>query len=156
MDARFNRSKITLKIILLAASSLVSSAFASHPTPIDIYDVTLINTSGLTALQQESTIILLDMRSPINYGRGRIPGAMSSPLKEESAHSESFDRSEHDWTPSRYGALKNSMIVIYSHGVTGWKSYKAAVMAADQGYTNIYWMREGFSAWKESGLPIEQ
>ena len=47
------------------------------------------------------------------------------------------------------------MIVFYSDGPKGWKSYKASVLAAKAGHKNVKWMRAGIAGWKKSGLPFE-
>jgi rhodanese-related sulfurtransferase len=46
--------------------------------------------------------------------------------------------------------------VFYSDGLTGWKSYKAAVLAVKAGYKNVMYMRGGFAEWEAKGAPVER
>ena len=45
--------------------------------------------------------------------------------------------------------------MFYSDGPTGWKSYKAAVLAVKGGYKNVMYMRGGWDEWSGKGLPVE-
>ena len=46
-------------------------------------------------------------------------------------------------------------IVFHSDGPNGLKSYYASKAAAESGYKNVLWMREGFASWSEKGYPVE-
>jgi rhodanese-related sulfurtransferase len=96
-----------------------------------------------------------DMRSAINFGKGHIKGARAMPYGEKSDFTPSFDASKDKFDLTRLPADKNAVIVFYSDGPKGWKSYKAAVLAAKAGYKNVKWMRAGSAGWKERGLPFE-
>ena len=50
---------------------------------------------------------------------------------------------------------KNAPLIFACNGGECWKSYKASVWAANQGYRNVYWFRGGFPEWKAKDLPME-
>ncbi|MDJ0808337.1 MAG: rhodanese-like domain-containing protein, partial [Gammaproteobacteria bacterium] len=100
-------------------------------------------------------VLIFDVRSGINYGRGHIPGAVFAPYKGSSVKHVDFDPSQDRFSLSSLPKKKGVPVLIYSHGDTGWKSYKAAVTAIRTGYTQVNWFRDGFSAWVEAGLPVE-
>jgi rhodanese-related sulfurtransferase len=77
-------------------------------------------------------------------------------FKEKSEPSASFDASQDAFPLDKLPADKKARIVFYSDGPTGWKSYKAAVLAVKAGYTNVMYMRSGFAEWETRGLPVER
>ena len=46
-------------------------------------------------------------------------------------------------------------VVIYCHGSRCLRSSKAVKMAVSWGFTNIYYFRDGFPAWKNAGHPFD-
>jgi rhodanese-related sulfurtransferase len=96
-----------------------------------------------------------DMRSAINFGKGHIKGARALPYGEKSEFAANFDGSKDKFDLKQLPADKNAVIVFYSDGPKGWKSYKAASLAARAGYKNVKWMRAGSAGWKEKGLRFE-
>lgn len=108
----------------------------------------------LTAAQAKDLVgkaQFFDMRKAVNYGRGHIPGAVALPYDQKSEFSVDFDASVDrlDW--SQLPADKGAPVVFYSDGPTGWKSYKAAVLAIREGYTNVMWFRGGTAEWAAAG-----
>ena len=95
-----------------------------------------------------------DMRSAINFGKGHIKGAKALPYGEKSDYAPGFDGSRDKFDVSRLPSDKNAVIVFYSDGPKGWKSYKAAVLATRAGYKNVKWMRAGTEGWQAKGLPF--
>jgi rhodanese-related sulfurtransferase len=98
---------------------------------------------------------MFDMRSPISYGRGHIKGAVAMQYTQRSEKLESFDASKDTFDMSKLPKDKSLPIVFYSDGRAGWKSYKAAVLAARAGYSNVKWMRAGVTGWTAKGLALE-
>jgi rhodanese-related sulfurtransferase len=96
-----------------------------------------------------------DFRAPINYGKGHIKGAIALPYDQKSAKTPGFDASKDKFNTARLPGDKAKPVVFYSDGPTGWKSYKAAVVAARAGYTDVRWMREGTAGWLEKGHTLE-
>jgi rhodanese-related sulfurtransferase len=96
-----------------------------------------------------------DMRAAVNYGKGHIKGAVPLPYGQKSEKSASFDGSKDGFDMTKLPRNKASPIVFYSDGPTGWKSYKAAILAARAGYTKVKWIRDGTSGWTEKGFTFE-
>lgn len=97
-----------------------------------------------------------DMRKAVSYGKGHVPGAMALPYDQKSEKAVSFDASVDKFDMSQLPADKATALVFYSDGPTGWKSYKAAVVAIRAGYTNVSWMRDGSAGWEAAGYEVEQ
>ena len=141
-------------IASLAAAFGASSALADDPpTPTSAKGVTVISAEQAQDLQGKAQFF--DMRSAVNYGKGHVKGAIALPYDQKSDKSESFDGSMDKFDTSKLPADKSGAIVFYSDGPTGWKSYKAAVLSARAGYTNVKWMREGTAGWTAKRLPLE-
>lgn len=97
-----------------------------------------------------------DMRKAVSYGKGHVPGALPLPYDQKSDKSPKFDSSLDKFDMAQLPADKSAALVFYSDGPTGWKSYKAAVLAIRAGYTNVMWMREGSAGWEAAGFELAQ
>ncbi|MBN2894496.1 MAG: hypothetical protein JXK05_01205 [Campylobacterales bacterium] len=84
---------------------------------------------------------------------GHIPGAVSVPFTEWSALSTDYNIKEDVFDWSALPKDKNTPIAFYCMGVNCWKSYKTAEVAAQMGYKNVYWYKEGMPGWDKKGLP---
>jgi rhodanese-related sulfurtransferase len=136
------------------------AAFGAFPAVAEV-PATPTAAKGVEVVSVEQAKTLLgkasffDMRSAINFGRGHISGAVALPYDQKSETSEAFDASKDKFDMAQLPKDKSMPIVFYSDGPTGWKSYKAAVLASRLGYSNVKWMREGTSGWTAKGLPLE-
>jgi rhodanese-related sulfurtransferase len=86
-------------------------------------------------------IVLIDVREPEEFARGKIPGAHTIPrgLLEMQVD----------------GRLpREATVVLYCGG--GGRSALAAKSQADMGYDKVENLQGGWSAWTNSGLPVEQ
>lgn len=98
---------------------------------------------------------LVDTRKAAEYGEGSIKGAISVPYDpEKSAKDASFDSKMDKFDMSKL-ADKNANVVVFCNSGTCWKSYKAAVVLAANGYKNVFWYRNGVPDWKARKLPME-
>ncbi len=143
---------VTLSILVLVLAMAGISMAGSVPTPTEpAPGVTII--SAADAKGQIATIKTFDMRKALNYGKGHLPGALSTPYKwtkkgHPSQRTGTFDE-------AKLPADKSEKILFHSDGPNGWKSYYASKKAAENGHTNVYWMREGFSTWQDKGYTVE-
>lgn len=144
-----------LRSLLLAVAAVwISPAHAEDPpTPTGAKGVEVVSPEQARALVGQARFF--DMRAAVNYGKGHIKGAVALPYEQKSAKSEGFDASADRLNMAKLPADKSAPIVFYSDGPTGWKSYKAAVLAARAGYSNVKWMREGTAGWKAKGFAFE-
>ena len=142
----FRNLLICLVILITASVAAAEEEYA----PERLEGGIVISVDGAKAIDDIGEALFIDVRNPINYGRGHIPSAASMPFDGSSN-----DAAEAAGFLERLPKKKDTMIVIYSHGITGWKSYRAAFKAVEAGYRQIHWMREGFKAWEERGYPVK-
>ncbi len=83
---------------------------------------------------------VVDVRDPDEWAAGHIPGARLVPLDELRADVEAA-LPRHD-----------SIVFVCARGV---RSLSAAKLAARFGYTHVYNLDGGTTAWAKAGLPIE-
>ena len=142
-------------MVLLLLAVILQAQAAGVPTPMILDGGQIIGVEQAQALRADPRVVFIDTRNPVNYGRSHIAGARLMAYRGGSANRPDFDPTLDEFDVSRLPEDKQTVIVFYSHGDTGWKSYKAAVTAISAGYQRIHWMRDGFAVWKERGLPME-
>jgi rhodanese-related sulfurtransferase len=74
---------------------------------------------------------------------------------EKSVKAVSYDPSVDRFDLSQLPADKSAKLIFHSHGVSGWKGYKASAAAVKAGYKNVYFFRGGFAEWVAKGFPME-
>jgi rhodanese-related sulfurtransferase len=142
--------------LLLVVSLVAAAAAADKPqTPTTLAGGKVIAASEAKSLLDGKQAKFFDMRSAVNFGKGHIPGAKALPYKENSEFVADFDTTVDQFALAQLPPDKNAAMVFYSDGPTGWKSYKAAVLAIKAGYQQVRWFREGFSSWQAAGYPVE-
>lgn len=125
-------------------------------TPVVLEGGRIITAVEAKQLQQENKAFFADCRSAFNYGKGHIPTAKLVNYK----HTYKKSLSDTDITLKKLDKLKlpeakDTTIVFYSHGSTGWKSYKAAKAAIKEGYSSVLWFRGGLQQWTDANYPID-
>lgn len=148
------KSGIWAVILVVAGAFGIQPAMADEPpTPASVKGVEVVSVEKARDLIGKAQFF--DMRSAVNYGKGHVKGAVALPYDQKSDKSENFDAAKDKFDMSKLPKEKSAAIVFYSDGPTGWKSYKAAVLASRAGYTNVKWMREGTAGWTAKQLPLE-
>ncbi|MDD5028298.1 MAG: rhodanese-like domain-containing protein [Rhodoferax sp.] len=148
----FTKCALGLTALTLAGAVL---AQVQLPTPTKLDGGKVISVEQGRALADKKTAFFIDTRSPVNFGKGHVPGANAIPYKSGSEDAEGFDASKDKFDLSKLPAAKEQALVFYSDGPTGWKSYKAAVWAVKAGYKDVNYMRDGWSEWLAKKLPAE-
>ena len=151
--------KCLKEAVLLASLVLSASAWsqaAPPPTPTSVAGAKVITVEEGRTLAEGKSAQFYDTRTVLNFGKGHVPGAASIAYKEESDKVEAFDASKDQFDMSKLPADKSSRVVFYSDGPTGWKSYKAAVLASKAGYKDVLYMRGGFAEWTDRKFPVER
>lgn len=145
---------------MLSAALGLGLAFAApavmaQETPTTAPDgVKLVDAKGVQALQAQG-VVLVDTRRIGEYAEGTIKDAINIPYDpEKSAKDASFDPSQDAFDMSELKD-KAKAVVTFCNSGTCWKSYKAAVVLAKNGYSSVHWYRGGFPDWKNQGLPTE-
>ncbi|MCP5249142.1 MAG: rhodanese-like domain-containing protein [Candidatus Accumulibacter sp.] len=147
----------TVRLLAIVALT-IAPAFAAGDkpdTPTSVKGATVITVDDARALLEKKAATFFDMRNPLNFGRGHLPGATLLAYKEKSEYQPDFDASLDSFDLARLPADRNATIVLYSDGPKGWKSYKASVLAVKAGYTRLFWMRDGFAGWTAKSLPVD-
>jgi rhodanese-related sulfurtransferase len=86
--------------------------------------------------------LILDVRTPGEVARGRIPGSVLLPLQQLQARWEEL--SAHAQRP----------VLIYC--ATGNRSTVAAKILIDRGFQRVYNLRPGISGWEREQMPVER
>ena len=144
-------------LFALLVSSLSCAAMAEDPvTPTTLKGGKVITADEAATLSKAKSAVFVDTRSPLNFGKGHIAGAVSAAYKEKSDKVENFKASDDSFDFAKIPADKAAAVVFYSDGPTGWKSYKAAVLAVKEGYKNVSYFRGGYTDWTGKNLPVER
>ncbi len=92
-------------------------------------------------LSDGEQIVVIDVREPEEFARGKIPGAYTIPRGVLEMQVD--------------GRLpREATVVLYCGG--GGRSALAAKSLADMGYDKVENLQGGWTAWTNSGLPVEQ
>lgn len=97
-----------------------------------------ISVSDASAMIQSSpNLLVVDVRTPQEYAQGHLKGAINIPLSD---------------LPLRIGGLDpNKPILVYCQ--TGYRSAQASAVLVKAGFTQVYNMDGGMTAWINSGYP---
>ena len=126
---------ILFSVLSIEASSAESSLQVKGATSIDATQAKKLFDAGA---------LFIDVRKDKDWAVGRVPDAVHIELKKK--FNESALNAE---------AKIDEDIVIYCNGFSCLRSSEATEMAVSWGYTNIYYFRSGFPAWKTAGFPVE-
>lgn len=142
---------------LAAAVGLATTMLAANaqetPTTAPA-GVKLVEAKEVQALQAKGALIV-DTRRANEFAESTIKDAISVPYDpEKSAKDANFDPAQDKFDLAKFPD-KNKDIVTFCNSGTCWKSYKAAVMLAKNGYKNVYWYRNGMPDWKARKLPTD-
>ena len=134
-----------LAMLFLCLASTVTAS-ESYTSPESIEGAQKIDAEKLIGLvNQDKARIIIDSRISSDRKLGYIPGSISLPDTETSCES-----------LARVIPQKSDPVVFYCNGPKCRRSDNAVVIAADCGYTNIYWFRGGIEAWRANNYPIKK
>lgn len=148
MNSVMSQLKQLIVFCLLMLFCLVNTAAtsASYTSPETIDGAQKIEAEGLIQLaNQNESQIIIDSRISSDRKLGYIPGSISLPDTDTSCES-----------LARIIPGKSDPVVFYCNGPKCRRSDNAVVIAADCGYTNIYWFRGGIEAWSANNYPIRK
>ena len=137
------------------AASGVAFAQAAPETPSTApTGVKLVGAKEVQDIQAKGGV-LVDTRKAAEFGEGSIKGAISVPYDpEKSTKTAVFDEKLDTFDLKKFPD-KNAAVVLFCNSGTCFKSYKAAVVMAKNGYKNVNWYRDGVPDWKARKLPME-
>jgi rhodanese-related sulfurtransferase len=123
-----------------APAGPASQSNAAAPV-IDIANLPeTVDVAMVKALQDNPSIVILDVREPDEYKAGHIPGIKPIPMGE---------------VADRLAEIPKDKPVIVTCQ-SGNRSGQVAKYLREQGYTNIHNMQGGFGAWQAAGYPVEK
>ena len=140
-------------LLLALAQQAIAQSDGVTVTPTTLAGGKVITSEEARKLIDQKGILVIDTRSPVNFGKSHVPSAVSIAYKENSDKTANFDGTVDQFDLSKLPADKTASIVIYSDGPTGWKSYKGAVLAIKGGYKNVMYLRGGWAEWTAKGFP---
>ncbi len=97
-----------------------------------------ISVAELQVLLAQGNVILVDVRTDAEVARGHIQGALRLPLH---------------LLPLRLHELDAGAPTVF-YCQMGGRSAQAAAFAAAQGFSEVYNLQGGITAWAQSGAPI--
>lgn len=98
-----------------------------------------IDVASAQALQQTQNAVMLDIRDPQSFARGRAEGAKH--LTNETINDIVSELE-----------FEDVLLVMCYHGHS---SQGAAQYLVNQGFENVYSVDGGFEAWQRAALPVE-
>jgi rhodanese-related sulfurtransferase len=115
-------------------------------TPEQIEGVTNVDAEGLIEkVMNAPELVLFDSRITADRKEGYIEGSVSLPDIDTSCDSLEILAAEH-----------NTPVMFYCNGIKCGRSAKAAQIAIDCGYTDVYLFRKGMEEWQEKQYPLVQ
>jgi len=87
-------------------------------------------------------LLVIDARTPKEYRKAHIKGAINIPLKSLKKNAALLD------------AAKDAKLIFYCNGIKCGKSSKAAKIAIERGYKDVSVYVDGIPVWIEKGLPL--
>lgn len=94
-----------------------------------------------TSLAAKENVVLLDVRTPQEYQKGRISGSINIPVDE-------IENQVNRRVPD-----KKQKIFVYC--LSGSRSVFAVNSMITQGYTNVFDITSGLLAWRAKQYPLE-
>lgn len=97
-----------------------------------------ITVAELVTMLQQDSLKLIDVRTDAEISRGKIPQGDALPLH---------------LLPLRMSELDKSAITVF-YCQMGGRSAQAAAFAAGSGFTRVYNLQGGITAWAHAGQPV--
>lgn len=142
---------------LLAATVLgvgfMAPASATN-TPEKLDGVKLVSAEQARDLQAKGAP-MIDTRVAAEYAEKTVKGAINVIYREKSAKAPDFDAKQDSFDLGKLPTDKAAPVVMFCNAGTCWRSYKAAAVARDAGYKQVYWFRGGMPEWAAKGLPTQ-
>jgi rhodanese-related sulfurtransferase len=143
--------------LLICALFTLSALAADLPTRKDKGYVSPESVAGATTVDAakahelwEKRAVFVDVRKEGQFEAGRIPGAINLPYGPEITGDQPFNSAALE-----SHAAKDQAVVIYCNAKGCDRSSWGAALAAEWGWTKVYYFRLGYPSWKTAGYPVE-
>lgn len=118
--------------------------WAEALSPLSVDGAKTVTTEQAKALFDEE-VLFVDVRKTSDWDVGRVPGAVHLDIKKGKFNEQNLGEE----------ITKGDKVVIYCNGAKCMRSSKGAKAAVSWGFTEVYYYRDGFPAWKLAGYPVE-
>ncbi|MEB3291518.1 MAG: rhodanese-like domain-containing protein [Synechococcales bacterium] len=113
---------------------------SSQPRPTVSSNGSLITAATLKQWLQQESVLLIDVREPVEYANEHIPGAICHPLSQ--------------FNPDRLPLEPDQKVVLYCQ--SGKRSHQAAQSFHSTTTPPIVQLQGGITAWKAEANPVEK
>jgi len=110
-------------------------------------DISFVDLVSAKKLYDDGLAVFLDARSPDDFARGHLPGAVGLPVTSVVAGGVELETVLPD---------KGAVLVTYCDGGECDLSVELAKELIDRGYSNVFVFGEGYPGWEEAGYPVEK
>jgi len=147
-----------LNSVSFLAAAVLSVGFlataSANETPAKLDGVKLVTAEQARDLQGKGAA-MVDTRVSAEYAEKTVKGAISIVYREKSAKAADFDAKQDSFDLAKLPGDKATPVVMFCNSGTCWRSYKAAAVARDAGFKQVYWFRGGMPEWNAKGLPTQ-
>lgn len=116
----------------------------AQDAPMTIAGTTTVNAEQVIDLvTKKSNLVILDNRKPEDFAAGHIEGAIRL--------------IDTDVTPDSLAKAvktRETPVLFYCNGLKCGRAAKAAAVAVQQGYKDVYYYALGLEEWSKKGLPL--
>jgi rhodanese-related sulfurtransferase len=127
---------------MLVALFVVSGTMLFWPGSAKLSGAKEVGTLEATRLMNTGNALVLDVRANGEFSGGRIPKSKNIPLAE-------IDKRLDEITK-----FKDKPVIVAC--ATSSRSGSAARLLKQRGFTDVYLLAGGFSAWQQASLPVEK
>lgn len=120
----------------------------NYVSPETVEGVTTVDAEQAHELWKER-VVFIDTRKDSDWEAGRIPGAFHIPYKPGKPDQPFTEQSLMEV------AAEDQPIVCYCNGSSCDRSSWCAALAKEWGWEEVYYFRDGYPAWKNTGYPVE-
>lgn len=138
-----NLSLISILFFLFLSVISVNSFAGKEISPLTVEGTKSVTTEEAKKLF-DSGALFIDVRSNKAWAAGRIADAVLLDIKSKFTEQNMLAEMK-----------KGDPAIIYCNGETCLRSAKACKKAVAWGFSNIYYYRDGYPAWKKAGYPVE-
>jgi rhodanese-related sulfurtransferase len=143
-----------IALALLIASTTTSAVDlpiktgSGYTSPESVTGATTVDAAKAHELWKQRAWFV-DPRKPGQFEDGRIPGALNIEYDPGSPNQQLTADSLAAEVP------KDEPVVFYCNAAGCDRSSWAAALAAEWGWKEVYYFRDGFPAWSKAGYPVE-
>ena len=129
--------RVALVLASLAAVVIVGITCLNSCVGQQLFYWVISVSDARAMLQPSSNVLVIDVRLPEEYVQGHLKGAINIPLSD---------------LPLRIGGLEhNRPILVYCQ--TGIRGAQASSILVKAGFTKVFNLEGGITAWIEAGYP---